>query len=135
MLSSGSGDQSYSPLIVLLWRWLFNVLIYWGLGFLPHPFSVGQGQCSVSLTLLSVCYDGSLFNFLWQFDFGCFLMAQEMSFVIHNLPCLREWLITCCCQPSCLSRLCLLIVLLRSAPSSSPFLQWTFSDPTSSAVC
>jgi hypothetical protein len=34
------------------------------------------------------------FNFVEQFDFGCYSLAQEMSFVICYLPCFREWLIT-----------------------------------------
>jgi hypothetical protein len=33
------------------------------------------------------------FNFVGQFDFGCYLLAQEMSSVILYLPCFGEWLI------------------------------------------
>jgi hypothetical protein len=34
------------------------------------------------------------FNFVEPFDFGCCLLAQEMSFVVCYLPCFREWLIS-----------------------------------------
>jgi hypothetical protein len=50
------------------------------------------------------------FNFAEQFDFGCCSLALEMSFVIHCLPCLREWLITYPLLPFSLSSVLLLIV-------------------------
>jgi hypothetical protein len=34
------------------------------------------------------------FNFAEPFDFGCWLLAQEMRFVIRYLPYFRQWLIT-----------------------------------------
>jgi hypothetical protein len=34
------------------------------------------------------------FSFAGQFSFGCCSLAQEMSSVVHYLPCFREWLIT-----------------------------------------
>jgi hypothetical protein len=34
------------------------------------------------------------FNFVTSFDFGCFSLAQEMSFVDHYLPYFRQWLTT-----------------------------------------
>jgi hypothetical protein len=43
------------------------------------------------------------FNFAELFDFGCCSLAQEMSFVVHYLPHFRQWLITACCWPFCLS--------------------------------
>jgi hypothetical protein len=64
---------------------------------MPHPLSLGQGHCSVSsLPPLSVCYmvHCLFFNFAGQFDFGCYSLAQEITFVICYLPCFREWLIT-----------------------------------------
>jgi hypothetical protein len=33
------------------------------------------------------------FKFVGQFDFGCYSLAQEMSFVICYLLCFRDWLI------------------------------------------
>jgi hypothetical protein len=35
-----------------------------------------------------------LFNFATSFDFGCFSLSQEMSFVDHYLPYFKQWLIT-----------------------------------------
>jgi hypothetical protein len=40
---------------------------------------------------MMACY--LVFNFAGQFDFGCCSLAQEMSLVIHYLPCFGEWLI------------------------------------------
>jgi hypothetical protein len=34
------------------------------------------------------------FNFAVLFDFGCFSLAQEMSFLYHCLPSFKQWLIT-----------------------------------------
>jgi hypothetical protein len=34
------------------------------------------------------------FNFVEPFDFECCSLAQEKSFVVHYLPCFRQWLIT-----------------------------------------
>jgi hypothetical protein len=76
------------------------MLIYWdflaGVLFLcPAPFFWGMFSVP-SDSLLSVCYDDSLFfNFVGQFDFECYSLAQKMSSVIHYLPCFREWLVAC----------------------------------------
>jgi hypothetical protein len=50
MLSSGSGDYLCSPLVALLWRWLFPVLIYWGFcagGLFPFPIPFLWGRFCV----------------------------------------------------------------------------------------
>jgi hypothetical protein len=52
-------NQLYSPPAVLLWSWVFTVLDYWGLVSLPRPFSLRQGQWSVSWP--------PAFNVLWWF--------------------------------------------------------------------
>jgi hypothetical protein len=62
MLPSCSGDQLCSPLVALLWRWLFAVLVYWGfhtgsLFLCPTPF-----LCSIS-PLCCQCVECSLFVF------------------------------------------------------------------------
>jgi hypothetical protein len=67
MLPSGSRDHLCSPLVALLWRWLFAVLVYWGfctggLFICPAPFSLA-GSVFHQPPLLSVCYDSLLFVF------------------------------------------------------------------------
>jgi hypothetical protein len=55
----------------------------WGrVSVLSDPLGVMQVHCL-------------FFNFAEQFDFGCYLLAQEMNFVTCYLPCFREWLIIC----------------------------------------
>jgi hypothetical protein len=35
------------------------------------------------------------YKFVELFVFECCSLVQEMSFVVHYLPCFRQWLITC----------------------------------------
>jgi hypothetical protein len=62
------------------------------------------------------------FSFVWQIGFGMLSLAQEISSVIHYLPCFRERLTPTCCQSS-LPFLCLFTdrLVLRLAPCTSPF--------------
>jgi hypothetical protein len=69
-----------------------------GVYFFAFPPLSGAGSVFHQPTpLQSVCYDNLLFvfNFVWQFDFGFCLLAQEMSSVIHYLPYFGEWLVAC----------------------------------------
>jgi hypothetical protein len=65
--------------------------------FAPSPFPCGRVSvlsvlpCSQCVMMVHCLF----FNFAGQFDFGCCSLAQEMSSVIHYLPCFREWPITC----------------------------------------
>jgi hypothetical protein len=123
MLLSGSGDQLCSPLVALLWRWLFTMQVYWSFHtgglFICAPPSLVQVQCSFSpfccLCVMTVCC--LFFSFAEQLGFRCCSLAQKMNSVICYLPCFREWLITH--PPSCLSSVCLLIVPAET--SSLPF--------------
>jgi hypothetical protein len=63
MLFSGSGNQLYSSVAVLLWNWVFAVLVYWGLVFLPCPFLWGKVSDPSAGPLLSACCDGLLIVF------------------------------------------------------------------------
>jgi hypothetical protein len=58
---------------------------------LPHTFSLGQAQCSISLLCcLCVMMVHCLFSVLQgSLALGAAL-AQEMSFVIYYLPCFWE---------------------------------------------
>jgi hypothetical protein len=105
MLSSGSGDQLRRPLVVLLWRWLFTVLVYWGLFSLPHPLSLGQGQWSIScppavsvIGWFTVCFS--------------ILQSKLRRWVLWSTTCpaLGSGLSPTHCQPSCLSCICLVII-------------------------
>jgi hypothetical protein len=141
MLPSGSEDHLCSPLVVQVWKWLFSVLVYWdfctgGLFLCPGPFLWGRlSVCQPSL--LSVCYNSSLFvfQFCGQFDLGCCSLAQEMSSMIHYLPCFGKWLIAhstlgFCAFPVFFYWFFALIL----SPSFSSFLRCTFSIPVPSAV-
>jgi hypothetical protein len=77
---------------------------------LLHPLSLGQVQCSISplccpCVMMVPCL---FFSSVGQLGFGCCSLAQEMSSVIHYLPCFGECLSSAHSQPSCLS--CVLIV-------------------------
>jgi hypothetical protein len=120
-------------------------LSYFGGGFLLCLFTGGLFLClapfsgtrSVFCQLAPCCQCVVMvcclfFNFVELFDFWCCSLAQEMSFVVHYLPCFRQWLITC-----------LLSAFLplftdgsqRLAPCLSPLLWCTFSNPAPSTVC
>jgi hypothetical protein len=96
VLSSGSGDQLYSPPAVLLWNWIFACWFIGGLFLCLALFLCGKVSDPSAGSLLSACCDGLLFvfNFVELFDFGCCSLAQEMTFVVHYLPYFRQWLIT-----------------------------------------
>jgi hypothetical protein len=75
-------------------HWAYLLVAYF---FASFPFSGARSgihqpapccQCVVMVHCL-------FFNFAEPFDFRCCLLAQEMSFVVHYLPCFRQWLITC----------------------------------------
>jgi hypothetical protein len=77
-----------------------------GICFFALPLFCGAGsvicqlppgcQCVVMVRCL-------FFNFAEPFDFGCCSLAQEMSFVVHYMPCFRQCLSLACFWPSCLS--------------------------------
>jgi hypothetical protein len=124
----------------MLWSWLllclFTGISVLGAYFFALSLFFGSSPVFHQPSLLSVCYDGSLFfNFVGQFDFGCYLLAQEMISVIHYLPCFREWLIGGMLL-AFLPFQCLFTdsLALRPAPCPSPFLWYTFSIPTPSPV-
>jgi hypothetical protein len=75
---------------------VFAVLIYWGLGSLPHLLSLSKVSNQSASPLLSACCDGLLivFNFALLFDFGYCSLAQEMSFVDCYLLYFRQWVNT-----------------------------------------
>jgi hypothetical protein len=138
MLSSGSGDQLCSPSAILLWSWVFDVLVYWGLVSLPHPLSLGQDQWSISqLPAVSM---------LWWFA-DCFSILQCCLTldVAHWLRRLVLWTATCpilgsdlspaSCWPFCLSSLCLLKVCLEIGFLPLPPYLVLLQHPSPSAVC
>jgi hypothetical protein len=96
MLSSGSGGQFCIPQVVLLWRWLFSVLFYWGFVSLPRSLSLGQCQwpinCSPAVSVLwwfAVCFSICGAVWLWV------LLSGPGDEFCDLLPaCFREWLIT-----------------------------------------
>jgi hypothetical protein len=107
------GDHLCSPPAVLLWRWLFTVLVYWGLVSLPHPLSLGQGQwfisCPPAVSVLwwfTVCFS------IWKgrLTLGVAHWLRRWALLIRYLPVSGSGLSPACFQPSCLSSLCLLIV-------------------------
>jgi hypothetical protein len=138
ILSSGSGEQLCNPPAILLWSWVFTVLVSWGLVSFLHPFSLGQGQRSVSwfpavstLWLLVDCF--SIFQCHWTLD------------VAH---CLRKWALwTATCpisgsglspthyQSFCLSSICLLKVHTEVSSLLLPPSPVCFQKLHSSAVC
>jgi hypothetical protein len=70
---------------------MFAVLVYWGLVSLPHPLSLGQGQCSISQPP-----DVSV---LWQFP-DCFSILQ-CCLTLDIAHWLRRWaLLTTTCSIS-----------------------------------
>jgi hypothetical protein len=71
------------------------VLVYWGLLCLS-AFLWGKVSDLSACPLLSECCDGLLivFQFHSAFDFGCCLLAQEVSFVDCYLLYFRQWFIT-----------------------------------------
>jgi hypothetical protein len=84
----------------------------WGFISLPCPLFLGQVQCSIS-PLCCLCFVTAcclFFSFVGQFSFGCCLLAQDMSSVIHFLPCFGDCLLPALSWPSCLYCVCLLIV-------------------------
>jgi hypothetical protein len=93
MLSSGSRDQLCSP---PAGSWVFIVLDYWELVYLPHSLILGQGQNLSAGPLLSACCDGSLIIFQF-FSVVCILILLTGSgdeLVDRCLPYIRQWLIT-----------------------------------------
>jgi hypothetical protein len=57
MLSSGSGDQLWTPPVILFWSWVFALLVFWG------PVSLPQDLWGKVSDLLSVCCDALLIIF------------------------------------------------------------------------
>jgi hypothetical protein len=86
-----------------------------GLFLCLSPFLWGN-ICDLSAgPLLSACCNGLLiiFNFAVSFNFGCFSLSQEMSFVDRFLLYFRQQLSLACCWPFCISSLCLLKVCVE----------------------
>jgi hypothetical protein len=61
----------------------------------PIPFLWGRFFYLPPLLSCFITVHCLFFNFAGQFSFGCFSLAQEMSSVIHYLPCFGEWIIAC----------------------------------------
>jgi hypothetical protein len=74
------------------------------------------------------------FNFAVLFDFGCCLLAQEMSFVVCYLPYFKQGLITCPVSFPAFLVVCLLIVGSLASYHSLPSLGH-FQHFCPSAVC
>jgi hypothetical protein len=99
MLSSGSGDHLCSPLVALLWQWLFTVCVYWD--FCTGDFSLSLPPFSGADSVfhqppqLSVCCDGLLFVFqYWVLLTGsgdelCDLLPALARVVTYCLPTLH----------------------------------------------
>jgi hypothetical protein len=106
MLSSGSREHLCSPLVVLPWRWLFAVRVYWRLVSLPCPLSLGQDHWSVSQFLVV--------SMLWCFTVCFSILQSHLTLdVAHWLRWWALWTAVCpisgsgwslaLCGPSCLS--------------------------------
>jgi hypothetical protein len=76
-----------------------------------------------------------IFSFAGQFSFGCCSLAQEMSSVIHYLPCFGEWLITTHFVFTAFPCLFTDSLALRLALCLSPFLWCSFSIPPLCSPC
>jgi hypothetical protein len=112
--------------ISMLGAYFFAPPNFYGSGSVSHQLS-HYCQCVMMVHCL-------FFNFVGQSDFGCCSLAQEMSSMIHYLPCFREWLITHPLSPSCLSSSCLRIV--HADINSLLLLLWcTCSVPVSLLLC
>jgi hypothetical protein len=105
MLSSGSGDHLCSPPAVLLWRWLFTVLVYWGLVSLPLPLSLGQGQWSISwpLAVSGLCWLAVCFSILQtRLTLGVAHWLRRWAFWLATCPTSSSGLSPAHYWPSCL---------------------------------
>jgi hypothetical protein len=132
LLPSGSRDHLYSPLVSLLWRWLFAVLVYWDF----HAGSLFLCPTHFLWARFSVSSAPSAVNLLWWFTI-CFSVLQG-NLALGAVHWLRRWTLwstTCpasgsgfspaCSLPFCLPSVCLLIAHTEIS---------TFSSPTPSAV-
>jgi hypothetical protein len=120
--------QLCSPLVVLLWEWLFAVLIYWdyhvgGWFICPGPFlwsrvsvpSAPPAAVSV-LWYLAVCFSilkGSL-------TLGAAHWLRRWFLWSTTCPALGSGLWPACSSPFCLSGVCLLILCAEISSSMLP---------------
>jgi hypothetical protein len=64
-----------------------------GVYFFARLLSLGQVVFQLPTPLSMLDYSSLFISFVGQFGFGCCSLTEEMSSVIHYLPCFREWLI------------------------------------------
>jgi hypothetical protein len=138
MLSSGSGDQLCSPLVALLWRWLFSVLVYWdfhvgGLFLCPALFLWGRFSVPSAPSAVSVLWWFTIcFSILWvSLTLDAAHWCRRWALLSATWSDLRSGLLLTCSWPSCLSSVCLLIVRAEiiSLPLSLSVVHFQRSHP------